>query len=204
MHNLVRPRKIKIVNFEPCVTYFKPHGVPLDQLEETELTIDELETLRLLNIEKMSQSDAATKMRIHQSTFQRTLARATAKVTDSLVNGKAIKIQGGEYEMPGGDRTGPMGMGARTGRGMGFCNGYNSPGFARQGFGRKPFRRGFGGFGRGMRRMFLNSPQNPIHQPSKGQEKQMLEDDLKQLEAEENAMKTEKESIKKRLEELGD
>jgi hypothetical protein len=100
--------------------------------------------------------------------------------------------------MPGGDGTGPMGMGSRTGRGMGFCNGYNSPGF-----GRRFFRRGFGGgFGRGMRRMFWDNTQNPIQQPSKDQEKQMLENELKQLEAEENEMKNEKESIKKRLEEL--
>jgi len=105
--------------------------------------------------------------------------------------------------MPGGDGTGPMGMGSRTGRVMGFCNGYNSPGFTSQGFGRRFFRRGFGGgFGRGMRRMFWDNPQNPIQQPSKDQEKQMLENELKQLEAEENEMKNEKESIKKRLEEL--
>ncbi|MFP4258585.1 MAG: DUF5320 domain-containing protein, partial [Desulfovermiculus sp.] len=49
--------------------------------------------------------------------------------------------------MPGGDRTGPMGMGPMTGRGAGFCAGMNQPGALTAGFGRG---RGFGrGFGRG-------------------------------------------------------
>lgn len=51
--------------------------------------------------------------------------------------------------MPGGDRTGPMGQGARTGRGAGFCEGYNVPGYANPGFG-YGFRGGLGrGFGHG-------------------------------------------------------
>lgn len=43
--------------------------------------------------------------------------------------------------MPGGDRTGPLGQGPLTGRGAGFCRGFDSPGFADAGYG--------GGFGRG-------------------------------------------------------
>ncbi|MEA3429935.1 MAG: DUF134 domain-containing protein [Nanoarchaeota archaeon] len=119
---MVRPRKVKLVNFEPGATYFKPRAVPLTQLEEVELTIDELETLRLSNIEKLSQVDAAKKMQVHQSTFQRTLVRAREKITDALVNGKAIKIHGGEYKMPGGDGTGPLGQGRGAGRGFGRGN----------------------------------------------------------------------------------
>lgn len=97
---MVRPRKFKKINFEPDVTYFKPRAVPLTELEEVDLTLDELETLRLSNIEKLSQENAALKMEVHQSTFQRTLTRAREKITDALVNGKAIKIYGGEYKMP--------------------------------------------------------------------------------------------------------
>jgi uncharacterized protein len=116
---MVRPRKIKIVNFEPGATYFKPRAIPLNLLEEIELNLDELETLRLSHLEKLNQEDAAKKMKIHQSTFQRTLTRAKEKVTDALVNGKAIKIHGGEYKMPGGDGTGPLGQGPIAGRGRG-------------------------------------------------------------------------------------
>jgi len=151
---MVRPRKLKFVNFKPEITYFKPQGMPLRDLEEIELTIDELETLRLANYEKLSQIEAAAKMDIHQSTFQRTLTRAREKITDALINGKAIKIQGGEIKtpnkiineggenkMPKGDRTGPEGKGPRTGRRQGLCSGSDKPGFKtenaeRQGMGR--------------------------------------------------------------------
>ncbi len=112
-----RPKKIKTVDFEPEVTHFKPQGVPLRHLEEEKITIDELEALRLANIEKLSQIDAAKKMEVHQSTFQRTLSRANEKLTNALVFGKAIKIHGGEYKMPRGDGTGPDGTNFRKGRG---------------------------------------------------------------------------------------
>jgi len=49
--------------------------------------------------------------------------------------------------MPGGDRTGPAGFGSRTGRGMGYCSGFDAPGYFNAGFGR-PFGAGRGG-GRG-------------------------------------------------------
>ncbi len=88
-----RPRKPKFVNFEPGVTYFKPRAVPLSTLEEVELSLEELEALRLSNLEKLKQTEAAKKMKIHQSTFQRTLTRAREKITDALVNGKAIQIR---------------------------------------------------------------------------------------------------------------
>ncbi|MFP4112525.1 MAG: DUF134 domain-containing protein [Candidatus Woesearchaeota archaeon] len=95
----MRPRKTKLVNFDPDVTYFKPRAVPLSRLEEIDLTIDELETLRLNNIEKLNQTESAERMGIHQSTFHRTLSRALEKVSDALVNGKAIKIHGGDYKV---------------------------------------------------------------------------------------------------------
>jgi predicted DNA-binding protein (UPF0251 family) len=138
---MVRPRKIKLVNFEPGVTYFKPRAVPLIKLEEIDLTIDELETMRLVNIENLGQEEAAKKMGVHQSTFQRTLTRAREKVTDALINGKAIKIHGGDYTMPGGDGTGPSGQGPIAGRGRGFGAG-RGRGLGRMG---GPFAAGPGG-----------------------------------------------------------
>jgi len=145
---MVRPRKLKRINFEPNVTYFKPHAVPLSELQEVELTLDELETLRLSNIEKLNQVDAATEMNIHQSTFQRTLTRANEKITDALVNGKAIKIHGGEYKMPNRDGTGPKGEGSQTGAGMGNCTG------------KRANREGTGPCGKGLRRGLGNRFKN--------------------------------------------
>ncbi len=114
---MVRPRKIKFVDFKPGVTYFKPRAVPLTELEEAEITFDELEAMRLSNIEKLSQEEAAKRMGIHQSTFQRTLTRASEKITNALITGKAIKINGGDYKMPGKDGTGPAGRGQGRGQG---------------------------------------------------------------------------------------
>jgi len=116
---MVRPRKKRMVDFKPGVTYFKPRAIPLSELEEIELTFDELEALRLSDLENLNQTSAAEKMDVHQSTFQRTLTRAREKISDALVNGKAIKIQGGEYKMPGGDGTGPISQGRRQGYGAG-------------------------------------------------------------------------------------
>lgn len=152
---MVRPRKCRRVNFHPEITYFKPQGVPLSSLEEVNLTLDELDSLRLSHVEQLSQIDAAEKMEVHQSTFQRTLTRAREKITDALVNGKAIKIHGGEI-MPGGDKTGPEGKGSKTGRGLGKCSGSDKPGFEsdepRQGLGLNNGCRKGRGQGRGRNR----------------------------------------------------
>jgi len=113
----------------PEVTYFKPTGIRLRDLEEVELTFDELESIRLSDVENLSQLEAAKKMQIHQSTFQRNLARAREKIAKALVNGLAIKIHGGKYKMPRGDKTGPEGKGPKTGRGLGYCSGSDKPGY---------------------------------------------------------------------------
>jgi len=139
---MVRPHISKNVRFMPDVTYFKPRGVPLRDLEEVTLTHEELESLRLANIEKLSQEKAAEKMGCHQSTFQRTIARAREKLTDALVNGKAIKIHGGAYKMPGGDGLGPRGLGLGKGHGVGKGQGSGRGAGMGRGFGR---RQGFGG-----------------------------------------------------------
>lgn len=94
---MVRPRKLRRVDYTPGITFFKPRAIPLSKLQQVILSIDELETLKLTNLEKLRQEDAALRMGIHQSTFQRTLSSAREKVTDALVNGKAIKICGGKY-----------------------------------------------------------------------------------------------------------
>jgi len=126
---MARPRRARRIRFMPDVTYFKPQGIMIRNLEITELTFDEIECVRLSEIKELSQVDAAKKMKIHQSTFQRSLARARKKIADALINGKAIKIQGGIYKMPKGDKTGPEGKGPKTGRGLGFCSGNDKAGY---------------------------------------------------------------------------
>ncbi|MBZ9572865.1 DUF134 domain-containing protein [Patescibacteria group bacterium] len=88
-----RPIKPRKVLFDPNVTYFKPRAVPLSMLEEVNLDADELEALRLCDLENLDQAEAAKKMKISQSTLQRILASARKKVSQALIEGKAIKIK---------------------------------------------------------------------------------------------------------------
>jgi predicted DNA-binding protein (UPF0251 family) len=87
-----RPRLRRHVRFDPKVDYFKPRGVPLSELEVVELTREELEALRLSNLKGMGQTECAAKMKTSQSTLQRILFSARKKITDALINGKAIQI----------------------------------------------------------------------------------------------------------------
>jgi len=92
--------------------------------------------------------------------------------------------------MPRGDGTGPNGQGSMTGRRMGYCAGFNVPGFMNGGFGRSR------GFGRGAR-AFQQMPVQQI-QPTvitEKQEKQFLEQEL-------GALKEEMKEIEKRLKEI--
>jgi predicted DNA-binding protein (UPF0251 family) len=89
---MVRPRLCRKIRFNPNVTYFKPQGVPLRLLDVVELTVEEVEALRLRNEEGLEQEEAAQKMNTSQSTFQRILSSAYKKTTEALIKGKAIKI----------------------------------------------------------------------------------------------------------------
>jgi len=89
---MVRPRLCRRIRFNPNITYFKPQGVPMRYLEIIELTIEEAEALRLRNIKDLEQEEAAKKMNTSQSTFQRILSSAYKKITEALIEGKAIKI----------------------------------------------------------------------------------------------------------------
>lgn len=94
-----RPKKPRLISFQPGVTYFKPRAIPLSVLEEVDLTVDELEALRLADFQQLDQRLAAKKMKISQSTFQRILTQARRKTAEALVKGKAIRIEGGDYKM---------------------------------------------------------------------------------------------------------
>jgi len=87
-----RPRLFRRIGFNPNITYFKPQGVPMRELEIIELTTEEVEALRLRNIKKLEQEQAAKKMNTSQSTFQRILSSAYEKISEALIEGKAIKI----------------------------------------------------------------------------------------------------------------
>lgn len=94
-----RPFKPRRVSSMPHVTFFKPSGIPMTLLEEIVLTVDELEALRLKDLEGFEQYDCASRMNVAQSTLQRILVSARAKVTRAIVEGKALRIQGGVFSL---------------------------------------------------------------------------------------------------------
>jgi uncharacterized protein len=101
---LARPAKPRFVTEEPCVDFFKPRGIPLRELEQECLTVEELEAIRLSDIDGLYQEDAAERMEVSRPTFQRVLRSARGKVARCLVKGKALEIEGGNYLLSGESR----------------------------------------------------------------------------------------------------
>ncbi len=94
-----RPRLCRRVGFQPHVTYFKPAGIRMINLEESVLTVDEFEAVRLKDLLGLEQEEAAKKMNISQPTFHRLVLSARKKIADAIVNGKAIRIEGGNFKI---------------------------------------------------------------------------------------------------------
>lgn len=90
-----RPKCQRQIAGLPASTYFKPRGIPMSDLEEVILTIDEVEAIRLADHEGLYQEQAAEFMKISRQTFGRVIASAHRKIADALVTGKALRIEGG-------------------------------------------------------------------------------------------------------------
>jgi predicted DNA-binding protein (UPF0251 family) len=74
---------------------FKPCGIPCSDLQENSLTLDELESIRLADLERLYQEDAAARMGVSRQTFGNIIRSAHEKIADALVNARALKIAGG-------------------------------------------------------------------------------------------------------------
>jgi predicted DNA-binding protein (UPF0251 family) len=96
---MARPVKWRRVGFIPEVTYFKPARVPLRTLEEVALTVEEAEAIRLKDLEGLEQEQCAERMSISRPTYHRVLQSARGKIADVLINGKALRIQGGNFAL---------------------------------------------------------------------------------------------------------
>ena len=90
-----RPCRCRRIRCSPNKNYFKPRGIPVDMLEEINLTLDELEAIRLADFDGLYQEDAAKKMDISRQTFGNIINSAHKKIADVLLNAKALKIEGG-------------------------------------------------------------------------------------------------------------
>ncbi|MDD4894539.1 MAG: DUF134 domain-containing protein [Candidatus Omnitrophica bacterium] len=96
-----RPCRCRRIRCNPDTNYFKPRGIPLDMLEEVNLTLDELEAVRLADLKGLYQEEAAKKMDISRQTFGNIIKKAHRKIADVLLSAKALKIEGGEIKRIG-------------------------------------------------------------------------------------------------------
>jgi len=91
-----RPKKYRIVRQDPKISLFSPRGRP-GRPNEVNLTVGEMEAMRLTDYLGFSQQEAAASMHISQQTFSRVLRNARKMVAEGLISGRVIKIQGGSY-----------------------------------------------------------------------------------------------------------
>lgn len=101
---MVRPIKDRIVKFSPDVSYFKPRGIPMIDLEEVKLTVDEREAIRLADLLDLSHEDAGRTMGVSRATFGRIIKKARKTVAKAIIHGMAINVEGGNYKIIGNER----------------------------------------------------------------------------------------------------
>lgn len=89
---MARPMKCRTVECDIAASYFKPQGIPMRDLDEVALELDEIEAIRLADLEELYQADAAAKMGVSRQTFGNIIARAHKKVATALLHGKALRI----------------------------------------------------------------------------------------------------------------
>ena len=88
------PRKkcFRHISNHPDVRFFKPVGVPMHNLEEVVVHMDELEAVRLSDLDGLYHESASEKMKVSRATFGRILAEGRRKIADAMVNGKIVRI----------------------------------------------------------------------------------------------------------------
>ena len=87
----------------PKVTTFGPLAEPIRRRETVVMTVDEYETIRLMDLEGMNQEETAEKMDIARTSAQRVYHEAKRKLADVLVNGKVLVIEGGAFRLCAGE-----------------------------------------------------------------------------------------------------
>ncbi|MFC1642535.1 DUF134 domain-containing protein [Myxococcota bacterium] len=85
----------------PAASVFKPIGIPVRELDEVVMTLDEFEAMRLAHLDGLYQEQAAEQMNVSRTTFSRIIDSAHRKTADALVHGKALRIEGGPVQVAG-------------------------------------------------------------------------------------------------------
>lgn len=92
-----RPQKKRIVSSEPEYSSFNPDGFTSGS--EIVLSIDEFEVIRLVDYERKTHEETAKMMGISRTTVTEIYDRARFRLADAIVNGRALEIRGGSYEL---------------------------------------------------------------------------------------------------------
>ncbi|PXV89125.1 putative DNA-binding protein (UPF0251 family) [Lachnotalea glycerini] len=94
---MARPTKLRKIDYIPAIPYFIPSEKEIAELPENILKLEELEAIRLKDLEGLEQTDCAQRMEVSRPTFQRILLSAREKIADCLINGKMVHIEGGNF-----------------------------------------------------------------------------------------------------------
>lgn len=117
-----RPEKQRRIGYCLNATHFKPQGIPMNRLENIALAKDELEAVRLTDLEGFYQEQAAEQMGVSRQTLGNILNRAHQKIAEALIEGKAIQLESCCPISPEKGRARPGRCGRR--RGHGRCGKY--------------------------------------------------------------------------------
>ena len=114
-----RPRKGRMVCCLPRNNMFGPLGSS-PRGEDVVMSVEEYEAIRLLDLEGLTQEEAAERMEVARTTVQRMYATARQKVAWALVDGSILRIEGGDYQFyPEGEEAFACGRCGRRKRGRG-------------------------------------------------------------------------------------
>jgi predicted DNA-binding protein (UPF0251 family) len=94
-----RPRKWRKVCCLPKRNLFGPINSPNLDSEITIMTVEEYETIRLIDLEGLMQEECADRMNVARTTVQRIYYDARKKLAEALVDGNVLKIEGGDYKL---------------------------------------------------------------------------------------------------------
>ncbi len=118
-----RPQKCRFIQNLPEESFFNPTVDDLDIIEQVIISFDELEALRLADLEGLSQAESAEIMGISRSTFGRIIEKARKNSADALINKKKIFIMGGKFCNKHDKKSNCN----RKGECMSCCKNFNSP-----------------------------------------------------------------------------
>jgi uncharacterized protein len=94
-NSMPRTEKNRLVHTPPIFSQFKPIGVRIHELQQTQLTLDEFEAFRLTDYNGLSHAESADEMGVSRSTFTRLIERSRKKIADFIIEGKVLLIDGG-------------------------------------------------------------------------------------------------------------